>query len=115
MLSGWGGLALPGRERLGEDLVAATRGAVLSRGLGRSYGDSSLPAVADDLVAGTRFANRILTFDEARGILRAEAGLSLAELNPIVMARGFFPRTASAMALARFCASKSRGCCCRSA
>ncbi|NJL27087.1 MAG: hypothetical protein HC897_03970, partial [Thermoanaerobaculia bacterium] len=42
-LSGWGRLEQPGREILGEDLARLAQGAPLSRGLGRSYGDSSLP------------------------------------------------------------------------
>jgi FAD/FMN-containing dehydrogenase len=67
-----------------------TRGAVLSRGLGRSYGDSSLPATPGDRVAATRLANRILAFDEATGVLRVEAGLSLAELNRLFIPRGWF-------------------------
>ena len=90
-LSGWGRLSLPGREVVGEDLPAITAGAALSRGLGRSYGDSSLPAVPTDKVANTRLANRILAFDETTGVLRAEAGLSLAELNRLSIPRGFCP------------------------
>jgi FAD/FMN-containing dehydrogenase len=91
VLSGWGGMRAPGRELLAEDLEAASAGAVLSRGLGRSYGDSSLPAAAADRVVGTRLADRILGFDPATGALRAEAGLSLAELNRLLMPRGWFP------------------------
>ena len=41
-------------------------------------------------VANARFANRLLAFDEATGVMRAEAGLSLEELNRLVMPRGFF-------------------------
>jgi decaprenylphospho-beta-D-ribofuranose 2-oxidase len=89
-LSGWGRVPEPGRELLGEDLEALTRGAALSRGLGRSYGDSSLPATPSDKVVGTRLANRILSFDEPSGVLRAEAGLSLAELNRALLTRGWF-------------------------
>ena len=89
-LQGWGRLPAPGREVLAEDLVLLTRGAVLSRGLGRSYGDASLPASASDRVVGTRLANRIMSFDAESGVLRAEAGISLAELNRIFMPRGFF-------------------------
>src|SRR4051794_30898549 len=84
-LSGWGRLPMPGREQLSEDLASATIGAVLSRGLGRSYGDSSLPARASDKVVGTRLANRILAFDPATALIRTEAGLSLAELNRLMM------------------------------
>ncbi len=89
-LAGWGRLPVPGRELLGEALEPLTRGAVLSRGLGRSYGDSSLPAEAGDKVVGTRLANGILSFDEQTGVMRAEAGLCLADLNRIYMPRGWF-------------------------
>jgi FAD/FMN-containing dehydrogenase len=89
-LAGWGRLPRPGREQLSEDLTAITQGATLSRGLGRSYGDSSLPADPSDKVAGTRLADRILAFDERSGTLRGEAGLSLAELNRLFMPRGWF-------------------------
>ncbi len=90
MLTGWGRLPAPGREVLAENLDAITQGAVLSRGLGRSYGDSSLPARADDKVAATRLANRILAFDSETGVLRTEAGVSLAELNRLFIPRGWF-------------------------
>ncbi len=90
-LQGWGRLSAPGRETLAENLESLTRGAVLSRGLGRSYGDSSIPARADDKIASTRLANRIVAFDPSTGVLRAEAGLSLAELNRVFLPRGWFP------------------------
>jgi len=90
MLAGWGLLPEPGRELLSERLEPATVGAQLSRGLGRSYGDSSLPARASDKVVGTRLADRILDFDPASGVLRAEAGLSLAEINRLFIPRGYF-------------------------
>jgi len=89
-LAGWGRLSVPGREQLSENLESASVGAVLSRGLGRSYGDSSLPANPADKVLGTRLANRILHFDDQTGVLRAEAGLSLAELNRLFIPRGWF-------------------------
>src|SRR5690606_26175958 len=91
MLEGWGRRPVPGTELLSTDLEALTKGATLSRGLGRSYGDSSLPAQEADKIAGTRLADRILSFDETTGVLRAEAGLSLAELNRLFIPRGFFP------------------------
>ncbi len=89
-LSGWGRMKAPGREILAENLEVATRGAALSRGLGRSYGDSSLPARADDKIVGTRLANRILAWNADTGLLRVEAGLCLADLNRIFVPRGFF-------------------------
>ena len=89
MLSGWGRVPVPGREIRSEDLEALTRDAVLCRGLGRSYGDSSLPPPDRPVVAGTPLADRILAFDPATGVLRAEAGFSLFDLNGIFLARGF--------------------------
>ncbi len=90
MLSGWGRIPGPGREVRSEDLEALTRDAVLCRGLGRSYGDSSLPPPSHPVVAGASLADRILSFDPATGILRAEAGFSLREMNRIFLPRGFF-------------------------
>ncbi|MFO0667613.1 MAG: FAD-binding oxidoreductase [Polyangiaceae bacterium] len=90
-LSGWGRVPAPGKELLGEDLEKLTRGATLSRGLCRSYGDSSLPARASDKVAATRLANRILSFDPKTGVIRVEAGVSLAELLRLYMPLGWFP------------------------
>ncbi|HEY2515130.1 MAG TPA: FAD-binding oxidoreductase [Polyangiaceae bacterium] len=89
-LEGWGRIGAPGREVLSADLEAVTKSAVLSRGLGRSYGDSSLPANATDKVAASRLADRLLSFDEATGVVRAEAGLCLAELNRLFIPRGWF-------------------------
>jgi decaprenylphospho-beta-D-ribofuranose 2-oxidase len=90
ILSGWGRTGVPGREILSEDLERITKAAVLSRGLGRSYGDSSLPPPGTLEVAGSVLADRILAFDPATGVIRAEAGLSLRELNRLFMPRGLF-------------------------
>jgi FAD/FMN-containing dehydrogenase len=89
-LSAWGRQTMPGTERLSEDLEDATRGAVLCRGLGRSYGDSSLPARASDKVVNTTLANRLLAFDPATGVVRVEGGFALAELNRLFIPRGWF-------------------------
>lgn len=85
-LTGWGLIGGPGRELCSEDLSAIAADAGLTRGLGRSYGDSSLPA-AGDYAAGSLLADRILAFDESTGLLTAEAGVSLATIN-----RLFWPR-----------------------
>jgi FAD/FMN-containing dehydrogenase len=89
-LSGWGRTFVPGRETRSEDLAGITRGARLSRGMGRSYGDASLPAQGDSTVVGTTLADRILGFDDSTGVLRVEAGICLAELNRLFLPRGFF-------------------------
>lgn len=88
-LSGWGRLPAPGREILSEDLESLTGDVPLVRGLGRSYGDSSLPPAGRQEVAGSRLADRILGFDLETGRLRAEAGFSLAEINRLFLPRGF--------------------------
>jgi FAD/FMN-containing dehydrogenase len=89
-LSGWGRVFLPGREVRSEDLERLTRDAVLLRGLGRSYGDSSLPPSSHPVVAASPLADRMLAFDAETGRLRAEAGLSLAAVNRLFLPRGFY-------------------------
>ena len=90
LLTGWGNTGVPARELRGEDLVALTERAVLTRGLARSYGDSSLPPPGVTEVAGTALADRILEFDPESGRMRAEAGLSIHEINRLFLHRGFF-------------------------
>ncbi|WP_428269833.1 FAD-binding oxidoreductase [Haliangium sp.] len=89
-LAGWGGHSVAAHETLGEDLRALTDGAVISRGLGRSYGDSSLPPADRPEAVNTTRADRLLGFDPATGRLRAEAGLSLLEMNRLLLPRGWF-------------------------
>lgn len=89
-LSGWGRIPAPGKQKLSEDLERLTDGAVLCRGLGRSYGDSALPPVGHPEVATTVLADRILGFDEQSGVLRAEAGVSIEQLNVRLLPRGWF-------------------------
>ena len=89
-LSGWGRTYLPGVEERAEDLQTASSHYSLSRGLGRSYGDASLPTGQNSRALGTTLADRILGFDESQGILTTEAGLCLAELNRLYLHRGWF-------------------------
>ena len=90
-LSGWGRVpVVEGDEIRSEDLERITRDVPLTRGLGRAYGDAALPAAPDTRVAGARLADRILAFDPASGVLRAEAGLSLAEIYDVFLGRGWF-------------------------
>ena len=89
-LAGWGRYPVVAAEEIcSENLLQCTQNATLSRGLGRSYGDSSLPAVAGGCVAGTRLADRILSFDENCGLLKAESGLSLYTLNRLYLPKGW--------------------------
>ncbi|MGH7789263.1 MAG: FAD-binding oxidoreductase, partial [Candidatus Binatia bacterium] len=90
-LSGWGCYPrVQGYERRGEDLERITAGAVLTRGLGRSYGDSSLPPPGRHVVAGSPLADRLLAFDPETGVVRAEAGFTLMNLNRLFFGRGWF-------------------------
>jgi len=90
-LSGWGmHPRVQGRQRLSENLERITEGAVLTRGLGRSYGDASLPAPGGAPVAGSVLADRVLSFDLDSGQLRAEAGVTLMRLNRLSLPRGWF-------------------------
>lgn len=89
-ITSWGGVTVDAREKLGEGLEQITRSAALSRGLGRSYGDSSLPASRDDSVACSVLGDRILAFDRESGILLAEAGLSVQELNRLFLRERWF-------------------------
>ena len=72
------------------DFLSATEQATLSRGLGRSYGDASLPADIESPVASSLSANRLLTFDASTGVVRAQAGMTLLDLNRLLLPRGWF-------------------------
>ncbi len=89
-LAGWGRQFRPAREVLPENLLEASRGAVLSRGLGRAYGDSALPPASRPEVLTTRHADSFVSFDPSTRELRAEAGASLATINRLFLPRGYF-------------------------
>ena len=61
---------------------------VLPYGLGRSYGDSCLND--GGALIDTSNLSRLIHFDSERGILRAEAGLSLDQLLAVIVPRGWF-------------------------
>ncbi len=91
-VAGWGGRSAAAREVRSEDLARLTAevDAPLSRGLGRSYGDSSLPPPSSSTVVGTVLADRIIAFDPETGRFRAEAGYSLDDLFRTFLPRGWF-------------------------
>ena len=89
-IAGWGRYpVVQGVERLSEDLEAATQDALLVRGLGRSYGDASLPPRSGQTITNSTLADRLIAFDAETGILRAEAGFSLFDLNRLFLQRGW--------------------------
>lgn len=73
-------------EQCTDNPFEQTDSILLARGLGRSYGDVCLPC--DTAVLTTKLL-RIRSFDTERGILTAEAGISLAELLRITIPRGW--------------------------
>ncbi|MCB9661651.1 MAG: FAD-binding oxidoreductase [Sandaracinaceae bacterium] len=89
-IAGWGRHSVSGVELRSEDLESASQQVPLSRGLGRSYGDASLPPADAPRALNTTLADRILGFDEATGLLHAEAGLSLEEMNRLFLPRRWF-------------------------
>lgn len=60
----------------------------IARGLGRSYGDAALNEGGEVFLSER--LNRILVFDPVRGVLRAEAGVSLDEILRLIVPRGWF-------------------------
>src|ERR1044072_8360323 len=70
--------------------ASAEGGMRLCFGMGRSYGDVCLNEGGRLIV--TDRLDRIMAFDRERGVLRAEAGLTLDRLLRVVVPRGAFAR-----------------------
>lgn len=70
------------------DALPPSEGSVLAHGLGRSYGDVCLNDGGQLLL--TRALDRFIDFDAERGVLRCEAGLSLAEILAFALPGGWF-------------------------
>ncbi len=97
-LTGWGRiapstaeLAEPASDREAASLLRrppAGAGAVIPRGLGRSYNDAAQSA--GGLVLSTARLNRIVSLDTAAGIAVCEAGVSLEQLMAAGLPAGWF-------------------------
>jgi decaprenylphospho-beta-D-ribofuranose 2-oxidase len=96
LLTGWGRtaptaatLVAPDDAHAVDDVLAdpPPRG-VIARGLGRSYGDAAQNAGGAVLDATT--LARVVDFDDDRGVLRVEAGMSLDTLMRRFVPRGWF-------------------------
>lgn len=73
----------------GSDLPLPSDGSsVLGYGNGRSYGDSCLNPGATLL--SSRGLDRFIDFDPATGVLRCEAGVTLADILDVALPRGWF-------------------------
>ena len=67
-------------------LSATEQPPLIGRGLGRSYGDSSLASTMLDMTALDNF----IAFDEESGILRCAAGVSLDDILKVFVPKGWF-------------------------
>ena len=74
------------RSELADLDLAGSSG--LPYGLGRSYGDSCLND--GGVLIDTSQLSRLIHFDSERGVVRAEAGLSLDQLLAVIVPRGWF-------------------------
>jgi decaprenylphospho-beta-D-ribofuranose 2-oxidase len=92
-LSGWGRylrrLSTVTRPEKTSEAVPPTSGHMIVRGQGRSYNEAAMSA--DGLVMLSERLDRIIAFDETTGVLRAEAGTTLATVLDQFVPRGWFP------------------------
>ncbi|MGE3847771.1 MAG: FAD-binding protein [Gammaproteobacteria bacterium] len=93
LISGWGrhpridaDAARPATAAAVRALLAARDGALLARGMGRSYGDASLAPRVLDMTA----LDRLIAFDADTGLLDCDAGLRLADLLDFCVPRGWW-------------------------
>lgn len=95
-LTGWGRYPLSESDIYRPEKIAELQAVVtgdatslIARGAGRAYGDAALND-QNRVVDLTRL-NRMLAFDPASGLLRCEAGVTIAEIIDVFLPRGFFP------------------------
>src|SRR5262249_2625413 len=95
-LTGWGRYQssesdLYRPEKLSElaEIIVSDSTSLVPRGAGRAYGDAAINA--DNRVVDLQRLNRMLAFDSTNGILRCEAGVTLAEIIDVFLRRGYFP------------------------
>jgi len=92
-LSGWGRylrrLSTVTRPEQTSEAVPPAGGHMIVRGQGRSYNAAAM--LADGLVMLSEHLDRVIAFDETTGLLRAEAGTTLAKVLDEFGPRGWFP------------------------
>ena len=91
-LSGWGryprAVNSVFRPQTVDEATGGLDGRIIARGQGRSYGDAAM--LKDGLVMLTERLDRALAFDEATGLLTAEAGLTLDRILRDFVPKGWF-------------------------
>ncbi len=90
-ISGWGRYPVQSCELERPERYAdfkADAPSLIVRGQGRSYGDASLNENGRVLLSER--VNRMLELDVEQGILRAEAGVTLAEILEVIVGKGWF-------------------------
>jgi decaprenylphospho-beta-D-ribofuranose 2-oxidase len=91
-ISGWGNYPVVEANICETDQISnlsqclLENSSILARGLGRSYGDSSL----NEQVISTLRLNRFLHFDSKKGRLKTESGVSLKEILEVFIPKGWF-------------------------
>ena len=90
-ISGWGlhpeievNLACP---KTVHEIVHLSKKKCIARGLGRSYGDSSLNK---NLTITTTNLNKIISFDKVNGILKTHSGASIVNILNLIIKDGWF-------------------------
>lgn len=76
----------PKNELQAQELLNAAHSGITPRGLGRSYGDSSL----GEITFSTESMDNFLSFDEQSGIVVCQAGVSLDEMLKVFVSKGWF-------------------------
>jgi len=92
-LSGWGNYPViesdifnPGSNRAASELLTQSHFNGIARGLGRSYGDSSLA----QQVMTTRSLDHFSQFDKSSGLLSCSAGVALSDILEVFAPQGWF-------------------------
>ena len=92
IISGWGGYPKQEAKLLTPFSYSSlqcdikTKQSLISRGMGRSYGDSA----NSTFVLQTKYFDHFITFDPDNGLLRAEAGITLRDILKVILPQGWF-------------------------
>jgi FAD/FMN-containing dehydrogenase len=93
LMSGWGryprALSTVVCPQSLAEVEPPAEGQMIAHGQGRSYGDAAL--VKDGLLMLTERLDRVISFDEETGVLKAEAGMTLDQILEAFVPQGWFP------------------------